>query len=125
MEVSKANCLWYHGSPYELITVRKGSTITPNKDLARVFSHKPPCVSIDENGHIKHNGSVEEYLYQIDEEIGEDDVYLHPRTTMGKELEWLTNKELKVKLIEKTYIKYDEKLSADEINELRKLRSNK
>lgn len=118
MENSKTNSIWYHGSPYELITIRKGSTITQNKDLAIVFSHKPACVCIDDNGHIKHNGSVEGYLYQIDEEITEDDVYLHPRTTMEIGLEWLTKKELKVKLIGKTYIKDDEKFSDDEINEL-------
>lgn len=93
-----------------MITIRKGSTITQNKDLASVFSHKPTCVSIDDNGHMKHNGRVEGYLYKIDEEVGEDDVYPHPRTTMEKGLEWLTNKELKVKLIEKTYIKDNEKM---------------
>ena len=49
------NNIWYHGSPYELTTIRKGSTITPNIDLARVFSHKPSCVSIEDNELIKHN----------------------------------------------------------------------
>jgi hypothetical protein len=125
MEVLKVNAIWYHGSPYELSAIRKGSTITQNKDLARVFSHKPPCVSIDDQGNIKHNGNIEGYLYQIDEGIGEDDVYLHPRTTMEKGLEWLTNKELKVRLIEKTYVRDDEKLSAEEINEIKRLSTKK
>lgn len=34
---------------------------------------------------------------------------------MEKGLEWLTNKELKVRLIEKTYVRDDEKLSDEEI----------
>jgi hypothetical protein len=59
MEVAKVNTPWYHGSPYELTTIHKGGTITKNKDLARIFSHKPPCVSIDDNCHMKHNGSNE------------------------------------------------------------------
>lgn len=125
MDVSECSTIWYHGSPYELITIRKGSTITQNKDLARVFSHKPPCVSIDDEGNIKHNGIIEGYLYKIDEVIEEGDVYEHPRTTMGKGLEWLTTKELKVSFIEKTYIKNYEKLTDDDIEELKKLADRK
>lgn len=121
MKNSKDNTAWYHGTPYELTSIRKGSTITQNIDLARVFSHKPPCVCIDDKGHIKHNGKAQGYLYQIAEEVGESDIYMHPRTTMDKGLEWLTNKELKLRLIEKTYIRDEEKLSDDEINELRQL----
>ena len=112
---------WYHGSPYELNTIRKGSTITQNINVARVFSHKPPCVSIDDNGHIKHNGVIEGYLYIIDETIAEEDVYIHPRTTMEKGLEWLTERELKVRFIEKTDIKEDEKFSDDELKALKEL----
>ena len=125
MEVVKVNSLWYHGSPYTLTSIRKGSTITQNKEMARVFSHKPSCVSIDDNGYIKHNGSIEGYLYLIDEEIEKDDIYLHPRTTMEKGLEWLTNKKLKVKLVEKTYIKDDDRLCDEEINKLKKLFTKK
>lgn len=36
---------WYHGSPIVLASLVPGSTITQDKDLARVFSHKPSLVS--------------------------------------------------------------------------------
>ena len=39
------NLPWYHGSPLQLKRLRAGSTITQDRDLARVFSHKPSLVS--------------------------------------------------------------------------------
>ena len=41
---------WFHGSPLRLETLTTGSTITPLRDLARVFSHKPALVSLDDAG---------------------------------------------------------------------------
>ncbi|GLV54119.1 hypothetical protein KDH_09680 [Dictyobacter sp. S3.2.2.5] len=32
---------WYHGSQQELTTLRIGSSITQEKAIARVFSHRP------------------------------------------------------------------------------------
>ena len=48
---------WYHGSPFELKTIRKGSTITQKRELARIFSHKPAVASMEDDGSIKHNGT--------------------------------------------------------------------
>ncbi len=121
MVITEYDKQWYHGSPYVLDSIRKGSTITQNINLARVFSHKPPCVSIDDNGHIKHNGSIEGYLYVIDEVISDDDVFVHPRTTMEKGLEWLTVRDFKVRLIEKTTVKDNERFTVDELKTLREL----
>ena len=73
---------WYHGSPLELTTLREGSTITQKRELARIFSHKPTCVSVSDTGQIKHNGTMPGYLYTIEDEIQPEDVVPHPRTTM-------------------------------------------
>ena len=37
--------IWYHGSPLVLEVLATDSTITRNRDLARVFSHRPTIVS--------------------------------------------------------------------------------
>ena len=90
---------WYHGSPLELTVLRKGSTITQKRELARIFSHKPSIVSISDAGQIKHTGTLPGYLYLVVEEIRPDDVEPHPRTTMGPGDEWLTQRELSLTLI--------------------------
>lgn len=113
--------VWYHGSPYELTFIEVGTTITQNINLAKAFSHKPACLAIDDDGVIKHNGNIDGYLYIIDEVIGENDIYMNPRTTMEKGLEWLINKNLKVKCISKTYITENEKFNKEELDELLKL----
>lgn len=84
-----------------LSELREGSTITQWKELAEAFSHQPTILSYDDNGNISHNGKEKGYLYIIDEpvEIGKD-IYQHPRTTMDENAEFLTNRPLKVKLIE-------------------------
>ncbi|MDF1514986.1 MAG: hypothetical protein P1S60_14340 [Anaerolineae bacterium] len=93
---------WYHGSPLRLSILRTGSTITKNRHLARIFSHKPEMVSIDDQGRILHNGGMPGYLYQIAECVAPEDVRPHPRTTMRPGDEWLINRPLKVTLICKT-----------------------
>jgi hypothetical protein len=57
---------WYHGSPKVLDVLRAGSIITQDRELARVFSHKPTLVSVDDAGEmrqIKHNGTEAGFLY--------------------------------------------------------------
>ncbi len=92
--------LWYHGSDKVFDTLNIGSTITQVKRLAVAFSHKPSFLCLEDDGTIIHNGMAYGYLYQIDEDIriGED-VYEHPRTTIGNGMEYLTKRLLKVKLI--------------------------
>ena len=48
---------WYHGSPLELRVLREGSTITQDRHLATVFSHKPTVVSMEDDGRLRHNGT--------------------------------------------------------------------
>lgn len=92
--------IWYHGSNARFDKLREGSTVTQWRELAEAFSHKPTLLGIEDDGSIWHNGAEKGWLYMIDEpvEIGRD-VYPHPRTTMDENVEWLTRKALKVRLI--------------------------
>lgn len=106
---------WYHGSPLKLEMLRTGSTITQWRDLARVFSHKPAVVSISDDRRIQHNGACPGYLYEIVETLTADDVTPHPRTTMGPGDEWLTQRELRLRLIGETKVRTEEFLSDEAI----------
>ncbi len=110
---------WYHGSPFELTTLRVGSTITQRRDLARIFSHKPAIVCIENDGRIKHNGAFSGYLYVIDEAVSPEDVEAHPRTTMGPGDEWLTHRELHVRLLGVVEPQPEELLTEAELADLR------
>ena len=111
---------WYHGSPLQLAILRAGSTITRDRDLARVFSHKPPIVSRSDDGGLRHTGTVPGYLYRIAEPLGSDDVTPHPRTTMQPGLEWLTRRELRLTLIGPTEVREKEFLTEAQVAELRR-----
>ncbi len=106
---------WYHGSPLELTILRVGSTVTQRRDLARVFSHKPAMVCIENDGRLRHTGKLPGYLYEIAEPVGPEDVVPHPRTTMGPGDEWLIARELRVRLVEATAVRTEETLSEDDI----------
>jgi hypothetical protein len=105
---------WYHGSPLELSILRTGSTITQKRELARIFSHKPTIVSIFDDGQIKHNGTASGYLYIITDEISSEDVIPHPQTTMSEGDEWLTTRELRLKLLSMTDLVSSELLTDDD-----------
>lgn len=91
---------WYHGSNQLFDTLREGSTITQWKELAEAFSHKPSCLSYDDEGNIEHNGTEKGYLYKIDEEINiENDIYQHPNSTMDVNAEFITKRPLKLNLL--------------------------
>lgn len=94
------NGTWYHGSNKRFEILRKGSTITQWKELAEAFSHQPTGLGYDDDGVICHNGTEKGYLYIIDEVVVVDvDIYQHPRTSMDKNAEFLTKRDLKVKLV--------------------------
>jgi hypothetical protein len=109
---------WYHGSPFELTMLRVGSTITQRRDLARIFAHKPAIVCFEDDGRIKHNGTLPGYLYIIDEPVLPEDVEAHPRTTMGPGDEWLTRRELRVRLLSRVEPQPQELLTAEELEDL-------
>jgi len=106
---------WYHGSPFELTTIREGSTITQKRELARIFSHKPTLVSVSDDGQVKHNGAMRGYLYAIGEGIEPGDVIPHPRTAMAPGDEWLTTRELRVQLLCPTELVLEEQLTDVEL----------
>jgi len=115
---------WYHGSPVRLTYLRVGSTITQDRGLARVFSHKPSLVvqEVNDRGEsaIKHDGKETGFLYRVAEPVMEGDVRPHPETTMMPGQEWLVNRELRVELIGPTEPLPEEALSEDEIASLRR-----
>jgi hypothetical protein len=105
---------WYHGSPLELATLHEGSTITQKRDLARIFSHKPTLVSVSDDGRVKHNGTTPGYLYTVADEIQLKDVVPHPHTTMSPGDEWLTTRELRLRLLCSTEPMPEEQLTDEE-----------
>ncbi|GCE09121.1 hypothetical protein [Dictyobacter aurantiacus] len=111
---------WYHGSQQEITTLRIGSSITQEKAIACAFSHRPSLISISDAGSIKHDGVVPGYLYVVSEEIDEHDVEPHPHPSNVTRWEWLTKRELHVRLVEHTYIPPEEQLTEDEIISLRR-----
>lgn len=121
---------WYHGSPYQIQILLSGSTVTQDIDLARVFSHKPQIVSLEDDPkrkpdfpRIRHNGKENGLLYKIDEPINPEDLSPHPNSSMAPGLEWLTKRPLKLLLIGPVRIEPGELLSENDIVELLK-RSN-
>ena len=105
---------WYHGSPVELRTIREGSTITQKRELARIFSHRPTIVSVSDDGQIKHNGAMPGYLYAVADELRPGDVVPHPHTTMAPGDEWLTTRELRLRLLCSTEPAPEEQLTDEE-----------
>lgn len=114
---------WYHGSPLELERLSVGSTITQDRELARVFSHKPTLVSQDEDVQgrrvIKHSGDTPGYLYTVAEPVQPDDVAPHPTSSMAPGQEWITRRELRVELLGPMVVRKEERLTPEEINHLR------
>ncbi|RIK51010.1 MAG: hypothetical protein DCC57_11095 [Chloroflexi bacterium] len=110
---------WYHGSPTKLTWLRIGSTITQDRDLARVFSHKPTLVyqDVDAAGQriLKHNGMQPGYLYRLITPLGAAEIEPHPTSTMEAGQEWLTQCELEVELVEPTLVDAAEVLSEAEV----------
>jgi hypothetical protein len=87
---------WFHGSPLKLTSLRAGSTITQDRRLAEIFSHKPRLVSVEDDGMIRHNGTETGYLYLVSEPLQLGDVVHHPHSTMPDGWEWVTTRELPV-----------------------------
>ena len=111
---------WYHGSQQELTVLRVGSSITQNRDIARIFSHRPFILSMEDDGTFRHSGTVDGYLYLIDEAISPEDVYPHPHPINASKWEWVTTRPVKVRLLERPAIREAERLSEEEIAELRR-----
>ena len=104
MEQWRKDKPWFHGSPLILEELLAGSTITQDRQLADIFSHKPTIVAVDDNGVRLHNGKRKGYVYVIDEQLSEEDLYPHPSTTMQPGDEWLIKRPLKVRRLYETEV---------------------
>jgi len=128
---------WYHGSASKFLVLRKGSSITQDRDLARAFSHNPRNVSISvrisisDNGsrrvsqEIKHDGKVCGYLYCIAEAVGPEDICPNPNSSLKPGKEMLIKRDLKVELLGPTQIVEEERLREEEISKLKRKRKKK
>ena len=110
---------WYHGSQQELTTLRVGSSITQNRNVAKAFSHRPSLLTQSEGGTVKHDGVTPGYLYIVADKIGPEDVRPHPHPVNVTRWEWLTNRELKLELVEQTIVTDEERLTDQEIAEMK------
>ena len=110
--------MWYHGSPRQLKTLLAGSTITPRLHLAEVFSHKPQIVAVSDDGSISHTGTQDGWLHIVDEPIAVTDIYPHPRTTMEVGWEWLTRRDMHLRLVGATHIADEERLTSSDMAKL-------
>lgn len=110
---------WFHGSPAKLETLLKGSWVTPYKELARAFSHKPSCISAsgDDFSEVKHNGILPGYLYIVAEDARDQDLTILPGTDGTH---WETNRELRVELVADVPILETELITEQESEELRR-----
>ena len=111
---------WYHSSQQELTTLRIGSSITQNRNVAKAFSHSPSLLTMSERGTVKHDSVTPGYLYTVAHDIGPDDVHPHPHPVNATRWEWLTDRELKLKLIEQTIVTDEERLTDQEIAEIKR-----
>jgi hypothetical protein len=100
--------------------LREGSTITQDRHLATVFSHKPTIVSMEDDGTLRHNGTKPGFLYRIAEPVTAEDVTPHPRTSMKPGDEWLTHRPLRLTLLETTQPLAEERLTDEDIAALRR-----
>ena len=119
MSSGEAQQRWYHGSQQKLTELQQGSSITQNRDIARVFSHRPSLVSQEADGTIKHDGTAPGYLYVVAEPLAAEDIYPHPHAVNVSRWEWLTKRPLRVQLVEETKVRDSERLTEEELAELR------
>lgn len=108
--------VWFHGSPSRLTEIRPGSTITRDRTLALVFSHRPTLVSDERNegGLLRHNGRHDGWLHVLADSIGKEDITPVPGSTLGAGQEFLVTRSVRVTAIERTMAGLAELLSADE-----------
>lgn len=117
MKTQTARC-WYHGSPKRLAALRKGSWVTPFKELAKAFAHKPTLISQSDDGQtVKHNGRLRGFLYVVSEPVGPEDVSYLPDTG---QTHWQTQRDLQVALVAELPLDDPPQLSEAEIAELGK-----
>ena len=69
---------------------------------------------------MRHDGATPGYLYAVSEEMGVGDARPHPHPVNVSQWEWLTNRDLELRFIEETSVTDEEKLTDEEIAEMRR-----
>ncbi|MCY3736655.1 MAG: hypothetical protein OXG13_09665 [Gemmatimonadaceae bacterium] len=87
--------------------------------MAKAFSHRPSLLSMSDES-LKHDGATPGYLHVVAEEIAPDDVRPHPHPVNAARWEWLTRRELRLELVERTEVTEEESLTDEEVAELRR-----
>ena len=116
---------WYHGSPLQLEVLRAGSSITQMIHLARVFSHKPELMSVNNETSIKHNGTQPGSLYAVDDVLTPDDIFPLDHPANASQWEWITRHDVRLRLLEETQVRLEDVLSDAEIEALLKKQEEK
>ena len=104
---------WFHGSSEQLDTLRTGSWVTPFRELAKAFSHRPTRISAsdDDFTKVRHDGKIAGFLYVVAESLEDQDLEELPGTD---QTHWKTMRVLKVELIEEVPLVDAEMLSETE-----------
>jgi hypothetical protein len=110
--------VWYHGSPLRLVILRAGSSLTPLRRLAEVFSHKPGLVLLQDDGRIRHDGRSPGFLYRVAESVSLTDVKPHPWSRLQPGLEFISQRELALEPLGPVAFQPGELLSQAEIEQL-------
>ena len=109
---------WYHGSPERLTVLREGSMVTPFKEVAKAFSHKPSTLSLGDNvENVKHNGQLVGYLYVVSETVGPEDLACLEGTA---ETHWEVKRDLVLRCEAELPVDDPPQLTEEELAELRK-----
>ncbi len=125
---------WYHRSQQRLTMLRAGSSITQYKRVAKAFSHRPSIVIMSDGGegeqqagewNIRHDGVTFGYLYVVADEVEPADVRPHLHPVSVSHWEWLTNREMKIRLIEETTVADSERLTDEEIAKVKRKQREK
>jgi hypothetical protein len=72
-------------------------------------------VSISDDATLQHNGIQPGYLYEVAELVTPNDVDPHPRTTMRPGDEWLTTRDLSLRLLGETQVQPEEFLTQSDV----------
>ncbi|MBD3277072.1 MAG: hypothetical protein GF388_02120 [Candidatus Aegiribacteria sp.] len=124
----KPDRTWYHGSTEELTLLRTGSSVTPFREIAKAYSHKPKQLelSVLENTDtssihvdVTHDGDKPGFLYEVlinnQAELRTPEENLGP---LGEEM--VTTKEYSLRLIGETDLRFSYSFDLDSITQRKK-----
>ena len=109
--------LWFHGSPVKLDVLLSGSWVTPFRELAKAFSHRPTRITVSDEDFtvVRHDGKIPGFLYVVAEPLDDQDLEERPGTD---HTHWKTMRVLKVQLVEEVPLVDTEMLSDTESADL-------